>query len=182
MLWTLSAAIGASVIYGLTPYIDEALVPTIDFVIKLTYGPLHRTAWAVALAWVIVACIHGYGGNYSFIRTPFFRLSIVIDILLKSGFVDRLLSWRGFLPLSRLTYCVYLIHYDYLNIYYSLNRRMIYYTFIDQLTEFFGIMVTVFGLAFLVSIFVEASFINLERWIFSSVASTGNSLTLSILI
>ena len=84
------------------------------------------------------------------------------------GFVDHLLSWRGFLPLSRLTYCVFLIHYDYLNVFYSLNRRMLYYTFTDQLTTFFGITVTVFGLAFIVAVTVEASFFNLEKWIFSS--------------
>lgn len=57
---------------------------------------------------------------------------------------------------------------------------MIYYTFIGQLTEFFGIMVTVFGLAFLVSIFVEASFINLERWIFSSAAPSKGVYDVSI--
>ncbi|KAI9559818.1 hypothetical protein GHT06_013825 [Daphnia sinensis] len=150
LLWTLSGAVAASIIYGLTPYVNEALVPTIDDVVKLTYGPLHRAAWALALAWTIVACIHGYG-----------------------GFIDRFLSWSGFLPLSRLTYCVYLIHYDYLNVFYSLNRKMNYYSFIDQLTTFFGITVTVFGLALIVSVCVEAPFINLERWVFKSHAARG---------
>ncbi|XP_057365447.1 nose resistant to fluoxetine protein 6-like [Daphnia carinata] len=145
LLWTLSGAVAASIIYGLTPYVNETLVPTIDDVVKLTYGPLHRAAWALALAWTIVACIHGYG-----------------------GFINRFLSWRGFLPLSRLTYCVYLIHFDYLNVFYSSNRKMIYYSFIDQLTTFFGITVTVFALALIVSVCVEAPFINFERWLFKS--------------
>ncbi len=91
------------------------------------------------------------------------------------GFVNRFLSWRGFLPLSRLTYCVYLIHYDYLNVFYSMSRKMIYYTFLDQLTTFFGITVTVFGLAFLVSVCVEAPFINLERWLFMISTKTSNN-------
>ena len=63
LFWTLSAVIAASIIYGLTPYLNEALVPTIDWAVTITYGPLHRTAWALIVAWVIVACIHGYGGE-----------------------------------------------------------------------------------------------------------------------
>lgn len=57
-----AAAIGGSIVYGLTPYLDETLVPTIDEAVKLSYGPIHRAAWAVALSWIIVACVHGYGG------------------------------------------------------------------------------------------------------------------------
>lgn len=169
--WTLSAAIAASIIYGLTPYVNETLVPTIDDVVKLTYGPLHRAAWALALAWTIVACIHGYGGKKHVFH--FKSLQTIKFDLIYLGFINRFLSWRGFLPLSRLTYCVYLIHYDYLNVFYSLNRKMIYYSFIDQLTTFFGITVTVFGLALIVSVCVEAPFINLERWMFKSHADIG---------
>lgn len=79
---------------------------------------------------------------------------------------NRLLSWKGFVPLSRLTYCVYLIHLDYINVYFSWNRKQLYYTFMGTLTTYFGIVVTVFGLAFLVSVTVEASFMNLEKLIF----------------
>jgi hypothetical protein len=52
---------------------------------------------------------------------------------------------------------------------------MIYYTFLDQLTTFFGITVTVFGLAFVVSVCVEAPFINLERWLFMISTKTSNN-------
>lgn len=44
-------------------------------------------AWGVALAWVTIACCCGYG-----------------------GLVNSVLSYRGLLPLSRLTYCAYLVH------------------------------------------------------------------------
>jgi len=27
-----------------------------------------------------------------------------------SGFINTFLSWKGFIPLSRLTYCAYLVH------------------------------------------------------------------------
>lgn len=86
---------------------------------------------------------------------------------LVEGFINRLLSWKGFLPLSRLSYCVYLIHYSYLDVFYASNRKLVYYTFLSQLTTYFGILATVFGLAFVVSITVEASFLNLEKLVFA---------------
>lgn len=48
---------------------------------------LGHTAWGIALSWITVACCCGYGGP-----------------------LNCLFSFRGFLPLSRLTYCAYLIH------------------------------------------------------------------------
>ena len=60
--WTLSLGIMGAVIYGLVPYLDEKQVPDIPNAVSLTYGALHRTAWAVAVCWVIYACVQGYGG------------------------------------------------------------------------------------------------------------------------
>ncbi|EFX85286.1 hypothetical protein DAPPUDRAFT_314000 [Daphnia pulex] len=143
--WTLSSAVGLAIVYGLTPYVDPSKVPEISTLLKMTYGPLHRTAWAFVIAWIIFACSRGYG-----------------------GFVNRLLSWKGFLPLGRMTYCVYLIHYDFLVVYYSAMRKRFYYTLFEQFTVCFGLLVVTFGLAFLVSVTLEASFLNLEKLVFSS--------------
>lgn len=85
-----------------------------------------------------------------------------------AGFVNRLLSWKGFLPLGRLTYCVYLIHFDFLIVFYAALRKRFYYTLPDQFTTCFGILLICFGMAFVVSVTLEASFLNLEKFIFSS--------------
>nr|CAH0109554.1 unnamed protein product [Daphnia galeata] len=143
--WTLSAVVGLAIVYGLYPYVDPSEVPEISSLLKMTYGPLHRTAWACVIAWVIFACSRGYG-----------------------GFVNRLLSWKGFLPLGRLCYCVYLIHYDFLNVYYSAMRKQFYYTLFEQFTACFGFLVFSFGISFVVSVTLEASFLNLEKLIFYS--------------
>lgn len=62
--WTLSTAVGLAIIYGLTPYVDQSKVPEVSPVVQMTYGPLHRTAWAFVIAWIIFACSRGYGGTY----------------------------------------------------------------------------------------------------------------------
>jgi peptidoglycan/LPS O-acetylase OafA/YrhL len=67
-----------------------------------------------------------------------------------------------------MTYCVYLIHYDFLVVYYSAMRKRFYYTLFEQFTVCFGLLVVTFGLAFLVSVTLEASFLNLEKLVFSS--------------
>ncbi|XP_074659304.1 nose resistant to fluoxetine protein 6-like [Tubulanus polymorphus] len=51
------------------------------------YYSCHNTVFAIGLGWVIFACQNGYG-----------------------GVVNSFLSWRGFLPLGRLSYCAYLVH------------------------------------------------------------------------
>ncbi len=61
--WVLSTAVGLAIIYGLSPYLDESEVPDIDPILKMTYGPLHRTAWGMVIAWIIFACSRGYGGK-----------------------------------------------------------------------------------------------------------------------
>ncbi|KAG0411705.1 hypothetical protein HPB47_011154, partial [Ixodes persulcatus] len=53
----------------------------------LLYSSLHRSAWALGLAWLVYASDSNRG-----------------------GLLNRTLSWRVWVPLSRLTYAVYLIH------------------------------------------------------------------------
>ena len=66
--WILSTAVGMAVIYGLYPYVDESKVPEIDPAISMAYGALHRTAWALVLVWIILACTRGYGGTSTHLK------------------------------------------------------------------------------------------------------------------
>ncbi|XP_013195317.2 nose resistant to fluoxetine protein 6-like [Amyelois transitella] len=78
--WISSLAIIGSLIFGMVDGYFEVW-PT------ALYVSVGHTAWGVALAWVSIACCCGYG-----------------------GLINSFLSYRGLLPLSRLTYCAYLIH------------------------------------------------------------------------
>ena len=64
--WALAAGVGLAIIYGIYPYVDTEKYPEIPKAFNMTYGPLHRLAWAIVVAWVIFACINGYGGQSMF--------------------------------------------------------------------------------------------------------------------
>ncbi|XP_017766098.1 PREDICTED: nose resistant to fluoxetine protein 6-like [Eufriesea mexicana] len=55
------------------------------------YAGFHRQIFALSVSWLIFCCVHGYG-----------------------GFVSQFLSWKGWVPFSKLTYSAYLCHYVFL--------------------------------------------------------------------
>lgn len=50
-------------LYGIPPHVDETVLPEMSVFIKLTFGPVHRTAWTIVLSWLIFACARGYAGT-----------------------------------------------------------------------------------------------------------------------
>ncbi|RZF47022.1 hypothetical protein LSTR_LSTR013813 [Laodelphax striatellus] len=96
------------------------------------HNGLNNTAWAILMAWIIVACETGYGGP------------------LKS-----FLTWRGFQPISRLSYSIYLIG---LGIQYGLIsiRQNSYSMLIIQSYKDFG------GELFLILVFATIGFLQIE--------------------
>jgi hypothetical protein len=79
-LWLVSIAITFALVFGVW---DGQLGTTAT----AFYVSVGHTAWGFALIWITLSCAWGYG-----------------------GIVNSILSYRGFFPLSRLTYCAYLIH------------------------------------------------------------------------
>merc|ERR1711935_795483 len=92
-LWAVSFTVAMLVVYGIVPYQkDIQSCPVGDCKLKgagtaerSLYNGLHRLAWSICLSWVILACSKGFGGP-----------------------VNRILSWKVWLPLARLSYCIYL--------------------------------------------------------------------------
>ncbi len=153
--------------FALALYFDEEEVPIIDTFFRVSYGALHRTAWALAIGWMIFACTHGYGGN-EIGGTGFLQCLYIPNCLKRIyliGYVQRFLSWKFFIPLSRLSYAVYLIHPVYIKAYYSSLRKPMYSTGITLLTTFFGILMTIFLIATVVAVVVEMPILNLDKLI-----------------
>ncbi|XP_069111777.1 O-acyltransferase like protein-like [Argopecten irradians] len=67
------------------------------------YESFDRPVWAMCVAWVVFACHNKMG-----------------------GIVNSLLSWGGFIPLSRLGYCIYLVH-PIVILVHGFSRRSLFY-------------------------------------------------------
>ncbi|KAI8518268.1 hypothetical protein Bbelb_042850 [Branchiostoma belcheri] len=140
--WIVAASCAVAVLYstyGL--YQGTAFKTESEHVLYLT---VHRTVWAMALGWVVIACYHGYGG--------------VVDIIL---------SWDAWVPLSRLTYCAYLVHLLVMYAVYLTREVPVHYSMFTMIYFYLGHLTLSYGVAFLVSVAVEAPLLGLEKIIFN---------------
>lgn len=78
--WSLSIGTILYLLYGL--YKTE-----LSQIAAAAYSSLSHSAWAIALAWIVIACSTGHG-----------------------GYLNRFLSATCLYPFSRVTYCAYLVH------------------------------------------------------------------------
>lgn len=77
------------------------------------YAGLHRTCWSLVVAWITYACATGNGGP-----------------------VNTFLSWKLFVPLSRVSYMVYLMHFLVLWIRYASIRWTLPFSHYTMFCEF----------------------------------------------
>ncbi|CAG9765093.1 unnamed protein product [Ceutorhynchus assimilis] len=134
--WISSIVCLGSLVYGLGK--QGLVIPVSAF-----YVALGHTAWGLSLAWITVACCTGYGGPFNL-----------------------LFSCRLFLPLSRLTYCAYLVHPILMCITsFSLDGSLQIHNNLTVVI-FFGNFLLSFLVAFIISLGFEAPVINLKKLIF----------------
>ncbi|TKR64165.1 hypothetical protein L596_024746 [Steinernema carpocapsae] len=139
--WTVSTLLGLYSVFGLYNY---ALTGEISEWYKILYVLFGRPAYAVALAWVTFACATGHGGP-----------------------VNRFLSWRAFIPLSRITFCAYLIHPILLQLYnFSRPHPFHFTTTYQMITIFAGSVIVSYFIAFFLSLAFEVPVGTLEAMFF----------------
>ena len=122
----MATACNLAVLYGINGYmaLDSGPMPRIP---QLAYNALFRIAWACGVAWVILACAAGSGGQYCS-RIPCFLCSWGLKgSIFRIGPVDAILSWKAFIPLGRLTYSVYLTHFYVITWFLWRIKTPIYY-------------------------------------------------------
>lgn len=86
--------------------------------------------------------------------------------LSSTGFVQRWLSWRCFVPLARLSYAVFLIHFAFVKAYTSQQRKPFYFTEFNFVANYVGTVAFTFILATILCTAIELPFHNLDKLIF----------------
>lgn len=142
--WCTAIILGMSVTYGTWGSVEIGghVFSTVENVI---YGSFSRLTWALAVAWVVYACHFGLG-----------------------GFVNHILAWPAFIPLSRLTYGAYLIHPMVLSLYFSSLQVPFHYTDLFIAFNYVAITVLSYAAAFILAIGIEYPIIHLDKKIFNS--------------
>jgi len=138
--WALAFGIAVATLYGKHGQANGHVWSqgTADF-----YEAMFRFSWSVSVAWVIFACVNGYGGP-----------------------VNALLSWSAIIPLSRLTYMTYLIHPMVLTWFYQSRRDLIHFTHSQMVWYFLGNLCVTYGMAIIASLAFEAPMMGLEKVVF----------------
>ncbi|GIY47848.1 nose resistant to fluoxetine protein 6 [Caerostris darwini] len=139
--WVAAFICSFSALYGIYEWNKGPDEP--NYWIGLLYSSVNRSIWTLGVAWMIVCCAAGQG-----------------------GIVNHILSWDAFIPLSRLTYGAYLIHpLVQMSVYGNIRTLMPPDHFV-AVWIFFGHLCTSFGIAFIMSMAVEAPFLQIEKLIF----------------
>ncbi|XP_008467653.2 nose resistant to fluoxetine protein 6, partial [Diaphorina citri] len=131
--WLLSLATLFCLVYGLH-------LTTLEAWGSALYVSVGHTAWGAALAWIVIACCTGYGGC-----------------------INSALSFRMLQPLSRLTYCAYLVHPVIMVLTsFQMDGPMHIHNALT-LILYFGNVVASFLLSFCISLTLEAPIVRLLK-------------------
>ncbi|GAB6030372.1 hypothetical protein CHUAL_007251 [Chamberlinius hualienensis] len=142
-MWLMTLAVFFYLFYGSYHYILGDVQLSLGM--KVFYGGFSRPLWCLVCGWVLLACTTGNG-----------------------NLINSVLSWKGFLPFSRLSYCIYLIHFTVIGIYYGNIKDPIYFdaTMLCYISMFIFILSAISGLW--LNLIVESPFLKLEKLIFRS--------------
>ncbi|XP_049594831.1 O-acyltransferase like protein isoform X1 [Syngnathus scovelli] len=114
-------------------------IPVHPSVPHALYQGLHRPMWALAIAWIILACEEGYG-----------------------GFINSLLSLSLWGPLANISFACYLIHPVFILVYIGLQETPIHYTDVNFMYLFLGNVVLTLGTSVVLTVLVEKPYVLLN--------------------
>ncbi|GFT86833.1 nose resistant to fluoxetine protein 6 [Trichonephila clavipes] len=135
--WCGAIACNLAVLYGAFEW-NRGNLPT--RVVDVVYAMFHRTAWAFGIAWLIFICITGRG-----------------------GLINRFLSWDFFIPLGRLSYSAYILHFPVLWVRNGIRRERLHFHHYDIFYEFLATLILTLCLSVTFHLLFEAPFLNLEE-------------------
>ncbi|XP_046487759.1 nose resistant to fluoxetine protein 6-like [Neodiprion pinetum] len=123
----------------------------LETVFALTLRPF----WSIAIAWILYACIRGYGGPVSsFLSMPFFQ------------------------PLGRLSYSIYLVHFVIQAMRNAAARTPTLFSNFEIVTGTGIDLVLSVGVAFVFSLFFESPILILQKIIYNHAAPESENVAL----
>ncbi|KAL1431718.1 hypothetical protein MTO96_013826 [Rhipicephalus appendiculatus] len=84
-----------------------------------------------------------------------------------SGSVSQFLSWEGFLPLSRLSFGVYLLHSPFFTLSAHIARERLFFSHYTLVSQCFAVLIWCYVLAYVMFILCEGPTTNLEALLFA---------------
>uniref|UniRef100_A0AC35FUR8 Acyltransferase 3 domain-containing protein n=1 Tax=Panagrolaimus sp. PS1159 TaxID=55785 RepID=A0AC35FUR8_9BILA len=130
-LWIIGSALMLTVLFGLYHYNRGN---PLSLFWRAAYSALSKPAWGLGLSWLLISCYYGYGGP-----------------------INQFMSWNIWVPLGRLSYCAYLVHYPLITYFFGLEKNVIYFSSLWQIVLNFFVPITAlsFAVAFILSVLVE---------------------------
>ncbi|XP_022126987.2 nose resistant to fluoxetine protein 6 [Pieris rapae] len=136
--WSTSVILGTVTTFSVSLfYQDWYEYSTIE---AAAYISLHKFAWSIANGWLIIACATGNG-----------------------GVLGKLLAWRFLVPISKLTFCAYLVN-GVVELYYvGQLRHPLHITFFTIAANAISHLVLTFFLALILCIMFESPLHGIEK-------------------
>lgn len=129
--------------FGTYPNFNANPSKHLNRVENILYQASSRILWSIALAWVVFACV-----------------------MKKGGFLNDMLCLPIWTPLSRLSFCAYLIHWDILYWYFYSRETLVFVKELNMSYIFIGNMTFSYIAALIVSMLFEVPLLGLEKFIF----------------
>lgn len=107
---------------------------------RVVHETFSRPLWAMVIGWIVLACSSGYG-----------------------GFINSILSWEGWLPLSRLSFGAYLVHLTIGGFDLQGAQANTIFTTDLFIYKFLGLYVMSYIVGYLLAVFVEMPLLGLEK-------------------
>ena len=119
ILWIISLTALGLMVYG--DYGTNSNKYPMNLTSRILYDSLSRILWSLAMSFIIYACVTSYG-----------------------GFVNEFFSWKVWQPLSKLSFCAYLIEYTI----FEINKYTSTHPLHLQWTNFVRLIYKFFKIAF----------------------------------
>ncbi|XP_046853576.1 nose resistant to fluoxetine protein 6-like isoform X2 [Xenia sp. Carnegie-2017] len=138
MLWMCTIALALTDIYS--PYSaikeDPRIWSTAE---RAFFWAFKWFIWGLFIVWLIFACQYNY-----------------------AGWVKNILAAKFWIPLSRINYAAFLVHFDVMNVLAFSIQTPIHFSWFVFVTHYLAFLVLTYCIAFVLVVFVELPFANIE--------------------